>query len=141
MIISCGVVPVRLVDDEPLYLMLRVYTQWDFPRGRKEPGESDLETAIRETEEETTIKPSNLFFDWGTDYYETDPYKTRQGRKIIRYFVGRCQQKEISLPVNPELGKPEHNEFSWKTYDEAKEVANERVGKVLDWAHNIVRKQ
>lgn len=141
MIISCGVIPVRIENDEPLYLLLRVHTQWDFPRGRKEPGESDLETAVRETQEETSIEPANLFFDWATYHYETEPYKTRQGLKVVRYFVGWCQQKDIHLPVNPELGKPEHNEFRWCSYDEAKSLANERVVKVLDWAHNIVRKQ
>jgi bis(5'-nucleosidyl)-tetraphosphatase len=42
------------------------------------------------------------------------------------------------LPVNPELGAPEHHEFRWTSYEEAQALVNDRVGAVLDWARGRV---
>jgi hypothetical protein len=38
------------------------------------------------------------------------------------------------LPVNPELGHPEHNEFRWVTYKEARVLLPPRLRPILDWA-------
>lgn len=137
-IVSCGIVPVRFEDDEPLFLMLKSRWFWDFPKGRKEAGESDLETAMRETLEESAIHPDSLEFRWGRDYHETEPYRKKKD-KIGRYFVALTTQYNVYCPVNPELGRPEHDEYRWMTYDEAKEATNDRIGKVLEWAYSKVR--
>lgn len=139
MVISCGIVPVRFDNGTLLFLMLRSGSFfWDFPKGRKEEGESDFDTAIRETREESTIKPENLDFKWGKDYIETEPFRKKKD-KIGRYFVAETSQTEISLPVNPELGRPEHDEFRWMTYEDGLKLTNERIGKVLTWAYNKIK--
>lgn len=137
MLVSCGIVPVKLVDGEPLFLLLRSRWFWDFPKGRKEGEETDLETALRETLEESAIPESELKFSWGRDYYETEPYRKKKD-KVGRYFVAETYFEGIDLPVNPELGRPEHDAWKWVTYDEAVEMTNERIGKVLDWAYQKI---
>jgi len=137
-VVSCGIVPVRFSDGEPLFLMLRSGVFWDFPKGRKEEGEDDIDTAIRETLEESTIKSENLNFKWGKDFTETEPFRKKKD-KIGRYFVAETSQTEISLPVNPELGRPEHNEFRWVAYEDGLKLTNDRIGKVLTWAHNKIK--
>ncbi len=51
-VLSAGAVVVRQQDGNWLFLMLRVYNYWDFPKGLVEPGEDPLEAACREAEEE-----------------------------------------------------------------------------------------
>lgn len=136
-IVSAGIVPVRIVNEEPLFLMLRARTFWDFPKGRKEKGESDLETAVRETMEEASIPPDRITFPWGKDCIETEPYRKKKD-KVGRYFVGLTDFTDIDLPVNPELGRAEHEEFKWVTYEEAKEMTNTRIGSVVDWAYRKI---
>lgn len=136
-IVSCGIVIVRPYYDEYQYLLLRAFTNWDFPKGRKEVGESDLETAIRETEEESAVPEYALEFKWGKDFYETEPYRKRKD-KIAKYFIAQTNFDEIYLPVNVEMGRPEHEEFRWMTYDEAMPRLKERLQKVLVWAKNKI---
>jgi bis(5'-nucleosidyl)-tetraphosphatase len=53
---------------------------------------------------------------------------------VARYFIGRTNTAEVTLPVNPELGRPEHSEFRWVAFDEAMELVSPRVRPVLKWA-------
>jgi bis(5'-nucleosidyl)-tetraphosphatase len=129
---SAGVVVVRL-DGPPRYLLLRAFAHWDFPKGLVEPGETPLAAAIREVKEETGL--SDLAFRWGEVYCETPPY----GRgKVARYYLAESQTGEVRLPVNPELGRPEHHEFRWVSYDEALKFLPPRLQAILAWAHGIV---
>ena len=117
-----------------LYLLLRAYQYWDFPKGMVEPGEDPLTAARRETREETTLE--NLLFNWGEIYHETDPYN--HGRKIARYYLAVSPNKQVTLPVSAELGRPEHDEFIWVNFSQARALVELRVSNVLHWAHSIV---
>ena len=131
--LSSGVIVVRFFQGSARYLLLRAYRYWDFPKGEVEPGEDPLTSAIREVREETTL--GALAFRWGHGYRETPVY----GRgKVARYYVAESACGEVSMPVNPELGRPEHHEFRWLTYAEARERLADRVKPVLDWARNRV---
>ena len=109
--------------------MLRSYRNWDFPKGRVEPGEAPLDAAIRETAEEAGI--SDLAFRWGEGYCETVPY--RRG-KVARYYLAETMQEFITLPVSPELGRPEHDEWRWVDFDQARHLLPPRLQPVLAWA-------
>jgi len=127
--ISAGIVPVRIIDDEPRLLLLRCYNYWDFPKGEIEPGEAPLAAAQREFHEETGLGPPT--FPWGHDYIETERY----GRgKVARYFIALAPEGVVTLPVSPELGHPEHDEYRWATLDEAGRLFNARLQRVLAWA-------
>lgn len=130
--LSAGVVVVRF-RDHPRYLLLCAFTHWDFPKGLVEPGEAPLAAAIREVREETGL--SDLVFHWGETYCETPSYG--QG-KVARYYLAESPTGEVQLPVNPELGHPEHHEFRWLSYDEARQLLVPRLKAILDWAHGIV---
>lgn len=134
MIVSCGTVIVRRVGDTYLFLLLRSWNFWDFPKGRNESGESYFETALRETEEETSLSPSELDFKWGKESYTTEPFNGFQGKKVGKYFIAETEREDIILPVSEELGKPEHSEYRWVTYKEGQKLTNHRIGAVLKWA-------
>src|SRR4051812_28558797 len=96
--LSTGVVPVYL-GDLPLFLVLRVYRYWDFPKGLVERKETPLQAALRELKEETTL--IEVEFPWGSDFIETEPYSYG---KIARYYLGQVTTLQVSLPINPLLG-------------------------------------
>jgi 8-oxo-dGTP pyrophosphatase MutT (NUDIX family) len=131
--LSAGVVVVRRAEPEWLFLMLRAYRNWDFPKGLVENGEDPLAAARREVTEETLI--SDLQFGWGETFYETAPYSRN---KVARYYVGQTESESVTLPVQPELGRPEHHECRWMPIEEAATLASARIKPVLEWAAKTI---
>ncbi|THB74873.1 MAG: NUDIX domain-containing protein [Gammaproteobacteria bacterium] len=136
--LSAGVVVVREDESthELLLLLLRAYQYWDFPKGMQELGETEFEAALREVKEETTI--CDLDFCWGNMYFETGPYR---GGKVARYYIAKTKQIEIELPINPELGRPEHVESRWVKFEEALKMCSPRVKSVINWARKQMDKK
>ena len=113
MIHSAGIIIIDDKGPETKALCVSVYGNWDFPKGQLEAGESHLEAAIREVEEETTLKS-------GTDYLLTGEmappvtYGSGKKQKTATYFVAkRISDADPYLPINPELGKPENDKWSF----------------------------
>lgn len=128
-VLSAGVIPVRWDQGRWLYLMLRAYQYWDFPKGRTEAGETPLEAARREVREETGLE--SLDFRWGYGFIETGPY----GRgKLARYYIAQTEERNVVMGISPELGRPEHHEFRWLDYDTAYSLSAPRVRRVLQWS-------
>jgi 8-oxo-dGTP pyrophosphatase MutT (NUDIX family) len=130
---SAGVVVVNLAGPEEQYLLLRAYGNWDFPKGLVEPGEAPMDAALREVREETTLE--NLVFEWGTNFVDTGPYNKG---KISRYYIARSDSTQVSLPINPELGFPEHHESRWVGFDAALSMVSPRLLPVIQWAHATI---
>lgn len=131
--LSCGAVLVRQTDSGWLTLMLRAYKNWDFPKGVMEDGENSKETACREIGEETGIKDLN--FDWGDRFTDTGPYNRG---KVARYYLVRTEIELVVMGISPELGRPEHHEYSWMSFDKAYDISAPRVRDVVQWARQIV---
>jgi len=132
--ISSGIIVVKNQVDGWNFLLLQSFDYWDFPKGGVESGENLFETAIREVKEETTI--TDLHFNWGYCYTECEPYK--DGHKIARYYLAETHQEEIALPINPELGRAEHEAYRWMNYQEAYPHLSARVRNVMTWARGIL---
>lgn len=114
-------------------LLLRAYKNWDFPKGLIEPGENELAAAKREVEEETGL--ADLEYPFGDEFKETLPYA---GRKVARYYLAETDEEKLELPVSPELGRPEHHEYRWVSFDEAEELLPPRLAVVLEWAKQTI---
>jgi len=132
---SAGVVVVRRHPDGWRCLALRAFQFWDFPKGLVEPSEAPLAAAIREVAEETEL--TELAFRWGERFRETPRYA---GGKVARYYVAESPRGEVRLPVNPALGRPEHDEFRWLRWDDARALFVPRVRAVADWAQEVVER-
>jgi 8-oxo-dGTP pyrophosphatase MutT (NUDIX family) len=107
---SCGAV--IYCGDE--YLLLHYEAgHWGFPKGNRERGETKLETAIREIEEETGLR--NLEF---TDFEkDTTYFYKREGKtvyKTVTYFLAESRTKEVVISW-------EHTGFAWLPYEKALE--------------------
>ena len=126
---AAGAVIFRRSDRGIRLLVLRAYKNWDFPKGMVEPGEDALAAARREVEEETGL--AGLGYPFGDEFKETLPYS---GDKVARYYVAETDAEKIVLPVSPELGRPEHHEYRWVSFDEAEDLLPPRLAVVLEWA-------
>ena len=130
---SAGVVPVLRENGQVFYLLLRSFNYWDFPKGGVDSEETPLKAALRELKEETAIE--NVRFSWGDEYIETAPYAKG---KIARYYIAEVNGREVQILPNPVLGKAEHHEYRWVSYEEAVPLLGPRVKAVLDWAKGRV---
>lgn len=130
--LSAGVVVLRRCGESWRCLMLRAYRNWDFPKGEVEPGESPLRAANREVEEETSL--ISLEFLWGEVFCETDPYSRG---KVARYYLAASPAGRVALPLNAQLGRPEHHAYRWVSFDEAQTLAPPRLQRVLAWAKEV----
>jgi len=126
---AAGAVVFRRSDRGIRLLLLRAYKNWDFPKGLLEPGENELDAAKREVREETGL--AELDYPFGEEFKETLPYV---GNKVARYYLAETGAEKIELPVSPELGRPEHHEYRWMSFDEAEDLLPPRLAIVLDWA-------
>jgi 8-oxo-dGTP pyrophosphatase MutT (NUDIX family) len=133
--LSAGVVVVRRTPHEWLYLMLRAYRNWDFPKGQVEPGEEPLAAARREVAEETGI--ADLRFTWDEVYTETAPYANH---KVARYYLAETTTEHVRLLASAELGRPEHHEWRWLSHGAALERAAPRLQPILEWAAEVLER-
>ena len=123
----------RRRDDRWQCLVLRAYRNWDFPKGLVEPGEEPLDAALREVTEETGLR--GLKLPWGEVWRETEPYA---GGKVARFYVAEAADGTVVLPINPQLGRPEHHEFRWLELDAAARLLPPRLQRILRWAQTLI---
>jgi bis(5'-nucleosidyl)-tetraphosphatase len=132
-ILSAGIVPLRRTSQGWRMLILRAYKNWDFPKGMVEPDEDPLDAAKREAAEEAGLY--DLEFPFGDNYRETVPYA---GGKVARYYLAETHEEYVQLPVSGELGRPEHHEWRWVSFDEAEDLLPPRLALVLDWVRELL---
>jgi 8-oxo-dGTP pyrophosphatase MutT (NUDIX family) len=130
---AAGAVVFRRSERGIELLLLRAYKNWDFPKGLVEPGENELDAAKREVREETGL--AELDYPYGEEFKETLPYARA---KVARYYLAQTAAEKIELPVSPELGRPEHHEYRWVSFDEAEGLLPPRLAIVLDWAKKTI---
>lgn len=112
---ASGFILAHLQPGGPRYLLLRSarHGGWGFPKGHADPGEDDLATARRETEEETGIRDVTMV----EGFAHRSEYDVRAGKrgayhKVVTYFLGTTPE-----PVH-ELSD-EHREAAWLALEDA----------------------
>jgi 8-oxo-dGTP diphosphatase len=97
------------------------YDDWSLPKGKREPGESDEDCALREVEEETGLRCS-----LGPEI-AASAYIDRKGRpKEVRWWVMTVVEGDFA--PNDEV-----DELRWLTVEAARSLLSyERDGAVLD---------
>lgn len=93
----------------PQFLLMQHAERWDLPKGHAEDGESLLETALRETEEEAGIPAASIEVD--PEFRFVTEYRVEGKRrgsydKRVTYFLGFLDHK-------PEIEVTEHLGHRW----------------------------
>jgi 8-oxo-dGTP pyrophosphatase MutT (NUDIX family) len=101
---SCGVL---ILAGEPVrsFLLMKHHNRWDLPKGHIDPGETELQCALREMEEETGIPADQVELDpvfrHTQQYHVADSRYGGQGDPVLKtlvVFLGRVDsEREISV--------------------------------------------
>lgn len=109
-VLSCGVLLHQRRPVDAVLALLRHDGSPDLPKGHVKPGESDLDAALREFEEETGIDRDRIVVDAQRSFaatYRTRAKKTgRPVNKTVRIFMA-----EIDGPVVVDVEA--HRDYAW----------------------------
>ena len=99
--LSAGVVVVRQAPPGWLFLMLRAYRNWDFPKGLVEAGEEPLHAARGRCRKRRSLRSCEL--TWGERFSRPRPTAATKSRATT---LARLSIEAVTLPVRPELVGP-----------------------------------
>ena len=113
---------------------------WNFPKGRQEHGESELDTARRELREETGITDVKIIegFHYEYDYDFDSEVKDGIREKIYKhaiFFLGEVTSDAVTI-------SHEHTDFGWFDYETAQRRSFYQQGQnLLKAAHQFLLKE
>lgn len=113
MIQSTGIAVIDWNGKEPSVLCVRAYSNWDFPKGKVDPGETLVQAAVRELEEETGILVGRDAELSGVSAPSVTYGKGKNAKTATYFLADRVSDTEPHLPISPELGRPENDEYRW----------------------------
>jgi len=127
---AAGILLMAGTQDSVEFLLMRHPDRWDLPKGHCDEGESFLQTALRETEEETGISPNSITIDpqfefdlfYQVQYPETGDQLLE---KQVRYFLGFLWQK-------PDLMLTEHPSAAWLRWQPPHKIQNQTIDPLLE---------
>lgn len=122
---SCGALVFRRFHGNTELLLIKHANggHWSFPKGHVEPGETEVETALREIKEETGI---DVIID--PSFREVISYSPKKDtQKDVIYFVARAQNYDYT-PQEEEIAQIKWVEINRAhtilTYDNDKQLVN-----------------
>lgn len=150
-VVSAGAVIFRRPPDGQVKFLLLYYGRgyWNFPKGKVEEGEQPTSAFLREVEEETGLRATDLRILSGfrtTERYTfVDRYVERARSvdrteprpkvfKLVIYYLVEARKREVTI-------SDEHEGFGWFTYAESLSIAKyPNTRNILKQAHDFIRK-
>ncbi|KAG5679943.1 hypothetical protein PVAND_009478 [Polypedilum vanderplanki] len=134
---ASGFLIYRFFSNEIQYLLLRAsYAgyHWTPPKGHAHSGESDFETALRETREETGYIEKDLIIY--KDISRTLNYRVKKKPKVVTYFLAQLKDPFL-MPILSE----EHTEFKYLTKRETILLSGyKNFGEMIEYFDKEIRK-
>jgi len=137
-VLAAGVLILTRTDPAE-FLLMKHPKRWDLPKGHAEKGETSIETAIREMEEETGITPDQVSIDedflFEIEYPVT--YKRWPGKtftKRVSYFLGFVNKK-------PKLQLTEHGSAKWVKWNPPHDIQAATINPLLAAAEKHLAKR
>ena len=109
---SAGFIVFRETKSREYLLLHHGSDYWNFPKGKLESGESELDAAKRELTEETGLKDIKYKngFEGTFDYVYN--HGNRRIKKVVKMFLAQYLEGNIIL-------SHEHLDYAWLSYDKA----------------------
>ena len=112
------------------FLLMKHRARWDLPKGHVDPGETDMECALRELHEETAIAAADLEVD--PDFRYECRYKvggkrygsTDKVEKTLTIFLGRLIN-DVEIVVTEHLG------YDWFKWNPPHEIQTQAIDPLL----------
>lgn len=126
--VAYGMIPVLLYPISagvPRRYLLILHTKghWGFPKGHKDPGESDLETAQRELQEETGLTSYSVVTDRVfTEQYQFINPKGIQVDKTVIYYLAQIQMSGPNQDPHVTIQADELADYRWCSYEQGLEL-------------------
>lgn len=131
---SYGIIVVFRGKEDRFLILRHIDGHWSFPKGHKEEGETNKETALRELKEETGITKidlANLPSIFDEYIYERDREKYH---KINEFFIGFAKSDEVVIQ------EEEISEYRWTTSKKVIEMIQyESAKKIFKTIENYLK--
>ena len=138
--VVAGFIVFRRTEDGLKYLLLyRRGGYWNFPKGHFEMGENAFATALREVEEETGLKRSDLHIVPNFKTYVRFFFDRGEKRIFDTVILYLAETKQPQIRIAPR----EHSGFAWFLYPDAQHILGRYQGtkRALKQAHDFLRSQ
>jgi 8-oxo-dGTP pyrophosphatase MutT (NUDIX family) len=107
----------KLIDENPSKWS---EPEWGFPKGRRNPYESDLNCAIREFQEETDLKRSDFVVIQNTYPISETFFGSNQVHYCHKYYIAVCNKSiNVEMNNNNQIMAREIGAIKWCSLDEA----------------------
>ena len=118
---SCGAI---IIKDKKVLMVKSKKGDYGFPKGHIEKNETEIETAIRETKEETNV---DIIIENQKQYKIS--YISKKGTiKDAIYFIAKSKEPINLIPEEKEIAK-----VFWKDLDQVRELLpHENIKKLWD---------
>jgi 8-oxo-dGTP pyrophosphatase MutT (NUDIX family) len=138
---TIGIATFRWDNNSPSYLLVHHGgAYWNFPKGRQESNETDIETALRELREETGVTKVKIIDGFREEYEYDFAAKTKKGEPEVVYkraifFLGEVLQADIKI-------SDEHIDYGWFDYSAAaQQMPYQTSQNLLNHVHAFLLKQ
>lgn len=133
---SCGVLVLR-GDPIDSFLLMVHCDRLDLPKGHVDPGETNIQCALRELEEETSIRPEDIEID--PDFVFKTTYEVRRKKynhrpipKTTYIYLGRLTN-EVQVKLT------EHEGFVWACWEPPHRIQENTINGLMSQAEAFVK--
>ena len=126
---SCGIFIWRQKKKHREFLLMEHPKRWDLPKGHVDPGETDLQCALRETVEETAITADDIRLD--ENFLFVHEYEVS-----LKRFNGEPADKTLVIYLAELIHKvkiqlTEHDSYKWVKWDPPHKIQKKTIDPLL----------
>ena len=107
---SCGTI---VINDSKVLVIRQKQGFWGFPKGHIEEGESEIQTAIRETKEETNL---DVIIEDETRFCLNYIIEDKQINKYVVYFIAKAINNDVKLQIE------EIDDIAWVDIEKVEDI-------------------